>query len=121
MTDVYKAPEADLQASSSTETKGSLEGALAGNFDIQPIETFKQSWETLKGLKTTFWLGALIVIAISIAFEVFANLILGLEFGSEEFGFRELIKQIGSTFLIMPLTIGLYMICLLYTSDAADE
>lgn len=121
MTDIYKAPEADLQSTPKSGDQGSLEGALAGNFEIKPIEIFKQSWATLEGLKTPFWLGALIVIAISIAFELIANLILGLEFGSEEFGLRELIKQILSTFLIMPLGIGLYMIALRHSLGKSSK
>jgi len=66
MSEVYKAPEAQLHENvDNSNDYGSLESALAGNYEIKPVELIKEAWGSLKGFMGVFWLGFIIYMVIS--------------------------------------------------------
>ena len=66
MSDVYKAPEAELHEKvDSPNNYGSLESALAGDYEIKPIELIKDAWDALKKFKGVFWLAFIIYFVVS--------------------------------------------------------
>jgi len=108
MTDIYKAPEAELQESVAVGEYGSLEKALAGEFQIQPIETMKKAWAMLPGLKLNFWLAAIIYGVISAVLSG----VFGAMFGGSSTSFNpmEIVSQIITILILGPMAAGLYMI-----------
>jgi len=60
----YAAPSADVNAESGEA--GSVEGALAGNYDFTIEEVLKEAWRLNSGFKLSFW-GLVIVLGIPAA------------------------------------------------------
>ena len=111
MSEIYKAPEAELVKPIPVGEYGSLETAMSGDYSFDPVELYKKAWENLMGLKATLWI-ALIVYAVIAGV---LGAITAFVFGSNDplsFGFGDLIGQILSTFLLSPLYAGLFMITL---------
>lgn len=110
MSDVYKAPEADLNQPVEVGEYGSLETALAGNYSFDPVEVIKKAWETLLGLKGTFWLAVLIYAILAGVLNGIAAFTLGLD--ATTYGVGDLFAQLLSTFLLSPLYAGIFIIAL---------
>jgi len=52
MSDIYATPEADLaQSSQSERSGGNIDDAIAGNFEVNMLETLGEAWRGLKGYK----------------------------------------------------------------------
>jgi uncharacterized membrane protein len=52
MSDIYATPEADLaQSSQSERSGGNTDDAVAGNFEVNMLETLGEAWRGLKGYK----------------------------------------------------------------------
>jgi len=60
MSDVYKAPEAELRDPSQAGEYGSMETALAGNYELRPVEIVKEAWATMMGMKMQLWIAMII-------------------------------------------------------------
>ncbi len=121
MTDIYKAPEAELQEPVQNGEYGSLENALAGNFKVHPIETMKQAWAMLKGMKTVFWLAILAYAIIAIVLEVILGFALGYSLSSQDFHPMEIVGSLISTLILGPILAGIYMIAIKYSAGAPIE
>jgi len=65
MSDVYKAPEAELRDPSSDGEYGSVETALAGQYEIRPVEIIKEAWATMVGMKLQVWIAFIIYMVLS--------------------------------------------------------
>jgi hypothetical protein len=61
----YAAPSADVNAEAAGDA-GSLEAALAGNYDFTIEEVMKEGWRLTSGFKLTFW-GVAIVFFVAMA------------------------------------------------------
>lgn len=68
MSDIYKAPEASLREPSQSGEYGSVEKALAGDYQLRPIEAIKTAWRMLPGMKLPFWIAAIICGVVSLVF-----------------------------------------------------
>ena len=52
MADIYATPEADLARSVQSERSGgNIDDAVAGNFEVNMLETLGEAWRGLKGFK----------------------------------------------------------------------
>lgn len=111
MSDVYKAPEADLSNAVEVGEYGSLETALAGNYSFDPVEAYKKAWEKLVGLKGTFWIALIIYAVIAGVLTAITTFVLGSS-DPLDYGVGDLVGQILTTFLLSPLYAGLFMIVL---------
>lgn len=120
MSDIYKAPEAPLKDPSvQTGEYGSLETALAGDYELRPIEVIKTAWANLKGFKTTFWLAALVYVALSGVVAIVLGLVFGLFTGFATEGplyiISSILEQVASTLVLGPLGAGFYMLAIKFS------
>lgn len=112
MSDVYKAPEAELTTPRAKGEYGSIEKALAGDYELNPIELFKQAWAQLKGFKTPVLLAYIVYFLLVFGFAGIGTLF-GIPLGSTEIGTAslatELIFSLIQTVILMPFFVGLTM------------
>lgn len=123
MTDIYKAPEAELITPSAPGSYGSIEKAIAGDYELNPVELIKRAWANLKGLKTTFWLASLAYAAIYIAVTFLLALLVGNSIDPETgaFNLTAFIAEMLVGFIMAPLTLGIFMIALKFSVGAKIE
>jgi hypothetical protein len=72
----YAAPSADVNAEASGDA-GSVEAALAGNYDFTIEEILKDAWRLNDGFKLTFWGAALVLGLGTIIFVTVMQMVLG--------------------------------------------
>lgn len=125
MTDVYKAPSADLTEHNSIEGEfGSIEKALAGQYTVDPTERYKRAWENLKGLKTPFWLAGLIYVVMFIAYGLISSGIGTLSFVSGNPVFvviYSIVDQLLSMLIFGPLGIGIFFLAVRHSIGKRAE
>lgn len=123
MTDIYKTPEAELTNPLPRGEYGSIEKALAGDYELKPVELLKRSWANLKGLKTTFWLASLAYGAIYMAVIFLLEAVVGKSVDPETFEFNlvAFIAEMSIGFIMAPMTMGLFMIALKFSVGAKIE
>lgn len=119
MSDIYKAPDAELTQPQNVGEYGSVERAIVGDYQFQIGEVIKESWAKLKGLKTNIWLAALVYIAILMPLTFvagFASAFLGLN-GV----LSQLIIQLVTTAIGLPIGAGIMMIALKHSVGAPHQ
>lgn len=123
MTDIYKAPEAELTDPTTPGQYGSVEKAIAGDYELKPVELIKEAWANLKGLKTTYWLASIIYVVIYVAVVFLVKLVTGEAFDPESanFSFMGLIGELIVILVMAPFGAGLFMIALKYSVGASVE
>jgi len=121
--DIYKAPEAELTNPSAPGEYGSVEKALAGDYQLQPVEIFKTAWANLKGMKTTFWLAAIVygVIYMAITFLLAAVVGRSVDPVTGEFSLIAFIAEMSIGLIMAPMSLGLFMIGLKFSVGAKIE
>ncbi len=84
-------------------TQGSVEKALAGEYELSFSETLKSAWSGTEGVKLTF-IGSLFVylVILMIATAVF-SMILGVNLQEQEASSGSIIAQVGVDLLTMPI------------------
>ncbi|WP_444906959.1 hypothetical protein ACJJIQ_19000 [Microbulbifer sp. ANSA003] len=114
MSDIYKAPEANLANSPVSDDSGSIEKGIAGDYSFSIGETLSEAWQRTSGNKGTVWVGALLYFVAIIAITIVATLITG---GTAAFSpdsnpgpFAEALSQLIVTFAGAPLAVGMTMI-----------
>ena len=120
MTDIYKAPEAELTNPSVAGEYGSVEKALAGEFELKPIEIIKQAWANLDGMKMTFWLAAIVYIIIYAVVTGIVAALVGRSFDpiTNDFNIVAFIAELSVGLVMAPLGAGLFMIGLKHSVGA---
>lgn len=118
MTDVYKAPEAELTNPQVKGEYGSIEKALAGDYELDPVGLFKQAWAQLKGFKTPVLLAYIIYFLMIFAFAGIGTLF-GIPLGTTTAGTAsfatEMILTVVQTVVLMPFFVGLTMLGVKYS------
>jgi len=120
MSDVYQAPEASLNEPVAQGEYGSVEGALAGNYELKPIGVLQDAWANLSGMKGTFWAALVVYVVLSFAL----GLLFGVFGASIESGVPTATQIIGEVIQIIiftPMTMGLVMIALKHSVGAKIE
>lgn len=122
MSDVYQAPEASLNEPVADGQYGSVENALAGNYELNPIEIVKEAWNNLSGMKGTFW-GAVVIyylIAMVLGFVLVGVLSVFVMDPSSQVSIilGQIFVQLVQALLLMPLAMGLFMIALKHSVGA---
>ncbi len=104
MTDIYQAPSANLSDNPTAFTgTGSVENAIAGNYDFAIGDLIHEAWNTIDGHKGTIWLGCILYAVVVGVLAAFFEMI-----GSGSMG-QKVIFQIVQMAVGMPLAVGLYM------------
>ena len=117
MSDVYKAPDAALNEPRGSGEYGSMESALAGDYELQPIELIKEAWANLKGYMGTLWIA--LIIYMLIAGGLSAGLAVLVD--PQSFGVMDLVGQLISTLVLAPLGAGLLMISIKHSVGSPIE
>lgn len=117
MSNIYQAPEAPLNEPIPQGQYGSLERALAGNYELKPIEIFKNAWANLSGMKGTFWTAAIIYGLIAVFFELFFKYVIS----SEGAILPQIIWQALQTLVLGPLGAGIMMIAIKHSVGVKAE
>ncbi|MCO1332755.1 hypothetical protein MO867_00250 [Microbulbifer sp. OS29] len=118
MSDIYKAPEANLANGTETDDSGSIEKGIAGDYSFSIGETISEAWERTSGNKGTIWVGAILYLVASMGISFVITLITGggaafsLESGqgSTGLGLLGLLAQLITTVACAPLGVGMAMI-----------
>ena len=122
MSDVYQAPEASLNEPVADGQYGSVENALAGNYELKPIEVVKEAWDNLSGMKGTFWGAAVIYYIVALVFAFLPVLFIGsIEPSDNPTTFQAVVPfiiQIVQTIVLTPMAMGLAMIALKHAVGA---
>ena len=77
MSDIYKAPQASLNEPTETGQYGSLERGLAGQYELKPVEVIKEAWAMLPGMKSPFWIAAVIYSGLAFIFSFVTTTVAG--------------------------------------------
>lgn len=117
MSDVYKAPEAPLNEASGSGNYGSVESALAGNYELQPVELIKEAWANLKGLMAPYWIAMVIYMVVAM---IFSGLQAAMASPSG-FGLMYWVIQLVSMVVLAPMAAGLMMICIKHSVGSPIE
>ena len=120
MSEIYKAPEAELHDNVEVSDYGSLESGLAGNYQLEPTKIVKEAWKLAKGFKGVYWLALIIYMVIgAIVGAISGIFITPIEqqlLEPETITPLQIVGQVAfqvlSTFVTLPLTAGLFMISL---------
>ena len=77
MSDIYKAPEAELTTGGESGSYGSLEKGVAGDYSLSIGDIFGEAWRRTKGYKGNIWLALIIFVVAYAAISFVAGLITG--------------------------------------------
>ncbi len=124
MTDVYAAPESELERQVTPGSTGSVEKAIRGEYEFSIGATVKEAWERTRGVKGTFFL-AIIVYAIAAGAIAVIFRLLGMDPATlgphappgRIIGYS-VIRELVSLVVLLPLGMGLFMMGLRRSMDA---
>lgn len=115
MSDIYKAPEAQLTTGEESGSYGSLERGIAGDYSISIGEIIGEAWRRTKGNKGTIWLALILYIVAFVVVSFVAGMITGYSaFDIEQQAGASFTSTISYQILVnliaAPLTAGMMMI-----------
>jgi hypothetical protein len=90
--------------------EGSLEQAIAGNYDFEIGEVMSEAWELTKGFKATFWGSAIVVYGVVIVVMLVTGLITKAVFGDQPHFLISMSTNALAGLVTTPLTVGLIML-----------
>jgi hypothetical protein len=123
MTDIYQAPETESSNPSSADEYGSVEKALAGDYQLKPVELLTNAWDKLQGLKTTYWLATIVYLVIYVLVTFLLAMVVGQSVDpiTGEFSFVAFIAEMSVGLIMAPMGAGLFMIALKFSVGAEIE
>ncbi|MFC6633597.1 hypothetical protein [Microbulbifer taiwanensis] len=115
MSDIYKAPEAQLTTGEESGSYGSLEKGLAGDYAINIGEILSEAWRRTKGNKGTIWLALLLYFVAYMAISFVAGIITGysafdLEQQANASAGSALLYSLLVNIVVAPMMAGMLMI-----------
>jgi hypothetical protein len=103
----FQPPEAEPDVVRPTLPNGSLEDALAGNYDFEISEVLREAWRLTNGFKAAFWGPALVTYGLVIALVFGATKVIAGD--NAGFAVRFAIN-LGCSALFAPLVMGVMML-----------
>ncbi|WHI51497.1 hypothetical protein P3339_01285 [Microbulbifer sp. MLAF003] len=115
MSDIYKAPEAELAGEGGTSDSGSLEKGIAGDYSFSIGEAISEGWQLSKGKKRTVWFAIILYVIAIAAISFVAGLLTGYPaFDPVEAGNASLsstiIYNLITAIVGVPLVVGMMMV-----------
>ncbi|WP_299942688.1 hypothetical protein [uncultured Microbulbifer sp.] len=111
MSDMYKAPQAELTTGEERGDFGSIEKGIAGDYSFSIGETISEGWRLSKGKKRTIWLGMLLYMVALLVITAVAGFITGVFTAEGDASITQgLIYNLITTIIGLPLAAGLTMI-----------
>ncbi|PCJ33077.1 MAG: hypothetical protein COA90_01230 [Gammaproteobacteria bacterium] len=118
---IYQAPEASLREPVQAGEYGSVEKALAGDYELNPIEAMKDAWNNLSGMKGSFWGGMAMYVILTMVFEFIGIMIFGTpEAGAFPSG-PAMLYGVVKMIVLVPVSIGLMIIAIKHSVGARTE
>lgn len=103
MSDVYTPPKAELRDEVEASQYGSVERALAGDYQFNIVDVLKEAWEKTKGAKTTLLIAGIIPIIIAVGMSFIFNFIF-----KDASGAMLVLREVGGQLLISVMTLPMY-------------
>jgi len=121
MSDIYKAPEAQLHDPSQPGEFGSMETALSGKYELKPVELIKNAWAKLPGMKAPFWIAGIVYFVISMVFSVLQRILAGDPAQGDVNWVLYILISLAQMAVVMPMAAGMFLIGLKHSVDARME
>ena len=122
MVDIYATPEAELaQSIESDRAGGNIDDAVAGNFEVNMLETLGEAWRGLKGFKLKCLIAILlylvVFIIIGMAFGVVAGIIAQTGGDQSVFVVVNIVSQIVMTAIALPMSIAILVMAMRHANS----
>jgi len=122
MADIYATPEADLaQNIEADRAGGSIDDAIAGNFEVNMLETLGEAWRGLKGFKLKCLIALALYIAVfiglGIAFGVFAGIVSRTGADPSVIGILSIVFQLVITVVALPMSIAVMVMAMRHANS----
>ncbi len=122
MVDIYATPEAELaQSIESDRAGGNIDDAVAGNFEVNMLETLGEAWRGLKGFKLKCLIAILlylvVFIVIGMAFGVVAGIIAQTGGDQSVFVVVNIVSQIVMTAIALPMSIAILVMAMRHANS----
>src|SRR5687768_11057692 len=99
----YQPPASGGDVVPAAGADGSLEKALAGDYDFEISDVLKEAWELNNGFKGTFWGGALVAYLLVFVVFMVLGFILALVVGSDAGMVLSVLMNVAITGAVAPL------------------
>ena len=125
MSEVYKAPEAQLHDEVKSGEYGSVDAALSGHYQFSPMETINEAWSLVGGFKGVYWLAFLAYLIVAMSLGALTGFFVPAADPANPLAVGPLVGNIASQLLSMiitlPLGAGLFIIALKRTVRVKPE
>ena len=117
MSDIYATPEADLaQENLSERVGGNIDDAVAGNFEVNMLETLGQAWRGLKGYKLKCHIALalyfLVFLGAAILFGALVGVLAATGADQSVVGILSIVFQLIVTFVSLPMGIAVLIMAM---------
>ena len=115
--DIYAAPEADLShAGSSERSGGNVDDAIAGNIEINMLQTLGEAWRGLKGFKLkchiALTLYFLVFIGVAILFGVLIGVLASTGADESVIAVLSIVIQLVITIVALPMGVAIMIMAM---------
>jgi len=122
MGDIYATPEADLaQDIDANRAGGNIDDAVAGNFEVNMLETLGEAWRGLKGFKlkclVALLLYTVIFIVAMIVFGVVVNLIQATGADQSVAAILSIVFQLVVTVMALPMSLAVLIMAMRHANN----
>lgn len=117
MADIYATPEADLaQRVQSDRAGGNIDDAVAGNFEVNMLETLGEAWRGMKGFKLKCHIALALYFLVFIGATILFGVIVGVlgATGADQsvIGVLSIVFQLVITVVALPMGIAILIMAL---------
>lgn len=110
MSDAYRPPTSDVVRPDVLRAGGSVERALAGDFEFEPLDVLQEAWRLTDGVKLILLVGVVAIFVASFAVQFVIGLLMPVQTGVA----GVLVSSLGAMVLQMPvvgpITAGLFIV-----------
>ena len=122
MSDIYATPEADLSQDIELDRAGgNIDDAVAGNFQVNMLETLGEAWRGLKGFKLKCHLGLILYFLVFLGATVVYGIVVTLiaTSGADEsiIGVLGIVFQLVITVISLPMTYALFIMAMRHANN----
>ena len=122
MSDIYATPEADLSQDIELDRAGgNIDDAVAGNFQVNMLETLGEAWRGLKGFKLKCHLGLilyfLVFLAATVVYGVAVTLIASSGADESIIGVMGIVFQLVITVISLPMSYALFIMAMRHANN----
>jgi len=117
MNDIYATPEADLaQDIAADRAGGNIDDAVAGNFEVNMLETLGEAWRGLKGFKLKCLIAILLYMAVfigvGIVFGILTTVLARTGADPGVIGILSIVFQLVITVIALPMSIAVMVMAM---------